>query len=67
MAKWKNLATLVAALTADVGSSRHRTARMLRFVFRHPRAHAGVKQKLLKRQRQHLATVQRRRRRLALE
>lgn len=57
---YKSLAHVMQVLANIGGSSRHRTARVQRFVFRHPKAHNGIVRQLVKKQQEHEAACDRR-------
>lgn len=52
MSRHQSLSDALAAM-ASVGSSKHRSARVLRFIYRHPKPHGGVIAALRKRDRRH--------------
>ena len=57
MSRYRSYAAVVAALTASAGqsfgSSRYRTARVLRCIHRNPQAHRKILGKLVRKQQEH--------------
>ena len=55
MARWQNVAALLAVLTGSIHSSKHKKARALRFTHKHPGAHRRIIGQLRLAQQEHEA------------
>ena len=66
MAKFKSIAQILDAVSM-VGSSKHKQARAMRFVFRHRRAYKNIIPDLVKAQQDHEREVHERRNKLRKE